>query len=35
LRHVRKIVDKDVKIFREQLKFSKFNMFYWCHVFLR
>jgi MFS superfamily sulfate permease-like transporter len=28
LRHVRKIVDKDVKIFKKQLKFSKFNMFY-------
>lgn len=28
LQHVRKIVDKDVKIFKEQLKFSKLNMFY-------
>jgi acyl-CoA hydrolase len=28
LRHVRKIVNKNVKIFRKQLKFSKLNMFY-------
>jgi hypothetical protein len=28
LRHVRKIVDKKMKIFKKQLKFSKLNMFY-------
>jgi hypothetical protein len=35
LRHVRKIVDKNVKIFKEQLKFSKLNMSYWCYLFVR
>ncbi len=34
LRHVRKIIDKNVKIFKKQLKFNKFNMFYWCYVFV-